>query len=341
MIYLTFFSLSVALSLTIHPVSAEFRCCRLQRRAFLAICARFCYNAAMKKCLILVNAYSQLKSSLNQSERLAEELKKLGVEAEIKRNDFFACYVSEGGFLRSCAGEYDFCIYLDKDKYISAMLEKSGLRLFNSHTSIQLCDDKMLTSIALADSGVPLPETLAGLLCYDAQSDVSETALRAVEKKLGYPLIVKASYGSLGSGVFKADDFSSLLAIARELKCTPHLFQRFVSESAGRDIRVIVVGGEVVAAMLRSSETDFRSNIELGGVGTPVEVDRELGKLCIRTAEALGLDYYGIDVLLGEGGYLVCEVNSNAFFGGIERVTGINVAGAYAKYIYDKIYKEQ
>ena len=294
----------------------------------------------MKKCLILVNAYSQLKSSLNQSARLAEEFEKLGVKAEIKRNDFFACYVGEGGKLCSRAQGYDFCVYLDKDKYISAMLEKSGLPLFNSHSSIQLCDDKMLTSIALADSGVPLPETMAGLLCYEPRCDVSEVALEEVAQRLSYPLIVKSSYGSLGRGVFKADDFSSLLAVARELRCTPHLFQRFVCESAGRDVRVIVVGGKVVAAMLRSSESDFRSNIELGGVGAPYAVDDELSKICIRTAEILGLDYCGIDVLLGEGGYLVCEVNSNAFFGGIERVTGINVARAYAKHIYDKIYKE-
>ena len=306
--------------------------------AFLAISARLWYNAAMKKCLILVNAYSRLKSSLNQSARLAEEFKKLGVRAEVKRNDFFACAIEEGGGLCSRAEEYDFCVYLDKDKYISAMLEKSGMRLFNRHEAIQLCDDKMLTSIALSGRGIAMPRTFAGLLCYDPQEDVNQDALRFVAGELGYPLIVKSSYGSLGSGVFKADDYSALLSVARQLKCTPHLFQRFVAASAGRDVRVIVIGGKVVAAMLRSSEGDFRSNIELGGSGSPYLADEELCSLCVRTAETLGLDYCGIDVLLGEEGYLVCEVNSNAFFGGIEKVAGVNVAGAYARHIYEKIY---
>lgn len=292
----------------------------------------------MKKCLILVNAYSNLKSSLNQSARLSEELEKLGVCAEVRRNDFFACSVAEGGALRSCAGDYDFCVYLDKDKYISQMLERAGLRLFNSHSAIQLCDDKMQTAIALADSGIPMPQTIPGLLCYDADAQVNAAALDEAARRLGYPVIVKSSYGSLGSGVFKADDRNALFAIAQNLKCTPHLFQRYVACSAGRDIRVIVVGGRVVAAMLRSSKKDFRSNIELGGEGAPYEVDEELTKICLSAADILGLDYCGIDILFGESGYLLCEVNSNAFFGGIERVTGVNVAQVYARHIFEEIY---
>ena len=104
----------------------------------------------MKKCLILVNAYSRLKSSLNQSERLRQEFALMGVSAEIRSNNFFACTVEEGGILKNTVGEYDFCVYLDKDKYIARMLEKCGMRLFNRARSIEDCDDKMLTHLALA-----------------------------------------------------------------------------------------------------------------------------------------------------------------------------------------------
>ena len=293
----------------------------------------------MKKGLILVNAYSNLASGLNQSQRLKEELEKLGISTDISRNDFFAAQINGFGNIETKTAVYDFCIYLDKDKYISHMLEKSGLRLFNSHSAIEACDDKMLTSIILADNGIPMPKTLAGLLCYDPCEEMGEHILNSVESALGYPLIIKTSYGSLGKGVYKAEGREELEKIAKELKCTPHLFQEFIKESSGRDLRVIVIGGKFVAAMMRSSNGDFRSNLELGGTAVPFDPPSEVISLCERVAEILKLDYCGIDVLIGNSGYYICEVNSNAFFGGIERVTKINIAKAYSEYIYDTIYK--
>ena len=292
----------------------------------------------MKKCLIIVNAYSRLKSSLNQSERLRCEFARLGVEADVRPNDFFACEVAEGGALSCAVGGYDFCVYLDKDKYAARMLEKRGMRLFNSARAIEDCDDKMLTAIALSDLGIPMPRTLPGLLCYSPEEPLKESALDEVERRLGYPVIVKSSYGSLGAGIFMARDRAQLDSLAQKLKCTPHLFQRFVPESAGRDVRVIVVGGRVVAAMERRSDSDFRSNIELGGRGAPLAADWRLKELCEKVARHICPDYCGIDVLFGGDGYLVCEVNSNAFFGGIERVTGVNVAREYAQYMYEQVY---
>ena len=293
----------------------------------------------MKKGLILINAYSRLKSSLNQSKRLKEELEKLGVSVDILPNDFFAAQIDCRGNIRTKTEEYGFCIYLDKDKYISHMLEKSGLRLFNSHGAIEVCDDKMLTSITLANAGIPMPKTLAGLLCYDGDAEIGENVFNRIESELGYPVVVKTSYGSLGKGVFKADNRGELTEIANKLKCTPHLFQQFVKSSAGRDIRAIVIGGKFVASMLRSSDCDFRSNLELGGRAQAFDPPQELISLCERVAKLLKLDYCGIDVLFGEEGYYICEVNSNAFFGGIEKATNINIAKAYAGYIYGKIYE--
>lgn len=292
----------------------------------------------MKRALILVNAYSTLQHSLNQSERLRDELGRIGVDACIRRNDFFISTIDRNGDLISDIGEYDFCIYLDKDKYVSEMLEKSGLRLFNSSAAIRACDDKMMTSICLAGHGIPLPETMPGLLCYDDDNTIREKTLDMIESRLGYPLIVKESYGSLGKGVYKADNRNELRSIAEQVKCKPHLFQSFVKTSYGRDIRAIVIGGECVAAMIRQSGGDFRSNLELGGTGTAIVPPLELKELCEKVASVLHLDYCGVDVLFGEDGYLICEVNSNAFFGGIERVTQLNIAERYAAYIYSVIY---
>ena len=290
------------------------------------------------KGLILNNAYYETPSTMYQGERLAAELKKLGVLTDIKRNDFFGAKIVDGS-LENAATGYDFCIYLDKDKYVSYALEKCGLRLFNRHEAIQVCDDKAVTFLQLANSGIPMPKTLPGLLCYDPTASVSANTCAVLERELGYPMIAKQCFGSLGKFVYKIDNRTELEKLSEELKCTPHLFQKFIAESEGKDIRVIVIGGKAVAAMQRQSQTDFRSNIELGGVGTPIEIDEELHTLCQKVANLLQLDYCGIDILYGKDGYLLCEVNSNAFFGGIERVTGINVAGAYAKHIIEEMKK--
>jgi len=289
------------------------------------------------KGFILLNAYSRIPQSDYQAKRLKDEFAVLGVSADVFYNDLCALYTDGGGKLVNNLNGYDFCIYLDKDKYASEMLEKSGLRLFNSHAAIQACDDKMVTHILLSDSGVKMPATISGLLCYTPDVPLNLKFLEKVERILSYPIIVKTCHGSLGKGVFKADDRESLIKIAEELKCEPHLFQECIKESLGRDLRVILVGGKVVAAMQRKSDNDFRSNIGLGGKGEKIEPDEELKAVCEKCAKILALDYCGIDVLLGKDGYTVCEVNSNAFFDGIEKVSGVNVAKAYAEYVYGQV----
>ena len=102
---------------------------------------------------------------------------------------------------------------------------------------------------------------------------------------------------------------------------------------------MIVIGGKAVVGMLRKSKGDFRSNIELGGVGEKIQLPKAVIDLAEKVAKLLDLDYCGVDVLIGEDGYYICEVNSNAFFGGIENVTGVNVARAYAKYVTDCVYQ--
>lgn len=290
----------------------------------------------MKKVLILNNAYYELESYLYQSKRLKEELELLGAQVTVRKNDFFPCITDGKDIVNNCEG-YDFCIYLDKDKYISEMLEKSGLRVINSHKAMVTCDDKMTTYIALSGSGIKTPKTMPGLLCYTKDAKIKQSTLDEIEKNLGYPIIVKKSFGSLGKGVYKADNRQELELISRSVMFEPHHYQEYISESAGRDLRVIVIGGKFVCAMQRKSETDFRSNVELGGEGKIVDVPKEFIEVAENTAKVLNLDYCGIDLLYGKDCEpIVCEVNSNAFFGGIERVTGKNVAKAYAKYLLSK-----
>lgn len=291
----------------------------------------------MKRVAILINAYSKLEHALYQSKRLKEEFERRDIRADILRNDFFAASIADGGKISSQMSDYDFCVYLDKDKYVSRLLEKTGMRLFNHADAIEACDDKMTTAIRLSDAGIPIPETLPGLLCYDPDATIDQKTLHHVVDRVGLPVIVKTSYGSMGKGVFKANTFEQLCVIADKVKCMPHLFQRFVASSYGRDIRVIVIGNKYVAAMERRSDNDFRSNLELGGTGSAITPPKEVVTFCEKISIMLDLDYCGIDILYGEHGYYVCEVNSNAFFRGIEQVTGINIAKIYVEHMLSSV----
>ncbi len=287
------------------------------------------------KGLIVVNAYAQTTET-RQVVRLREELLRLGVAADVMRNNGFFARVADNGKCAERLRSYDFCIYLDKDKYASCVLSKH-MRLFNSAAAIESCDDKMTTHILLSDSGIPMPPTIAGLLCYDKTAQIPDCAVDSVIDALGLPVIVKQAYGSMGSGVFKANTKKQLKALMQKFKCEPHLFQQYIQSSDGRDLRVIVVGGKVLGGIQRRSNGDFRSNIGLGGSATAVPVPLTVQDYALKAAQTLGLDYCGIDFLYGtdDKSFYLCEVNSNAFFDAFEGATNINVAGAYAQYIID------
>jgi len=285
------------------------------------------------KALILINAYAHMHAVNSQVRRLREELERQGVEVDIRRNGTLAAAVREDGHSRIAVEDYAFCIYLDKDPYAAQMMEQQGLRLFNPHDGIQVCDDKMETFLRLANRGIPMPHTIPAPLCYYPDTPIQQEWLDEVADRLGLPLIVKECNGSLGAQVYLVTTRDALYATAARLQGKRHLYQRFVAPSAGRDLRVIVVGGKAVAAMERVSDTDFRSNIELGGHGEKVDLSADAARICEDAATALGLDYCGVDLLFGERGFLLCEVNSNAFFEGVEATTHVNVAAAYVQHI--------
>ena len=281
--------------------------------------------------IIVVNAYIRNTSQIAQADRIAEELRLLGADCEVLKNIDLA-EISDGKIFAQHA---DACIFLDKDRAVARMLEKSGITMFNNAEAIEVCDDKMLTHIALANNNIPMPDSRYAPLCYYADAQIDEDFLKSIEE-LGYPLVAKRCYGSLGSGVFLLNNFSELVEFENENKLVAHFYQKFIG-NGGEDIRAIVIGGKFVCSMKRTNKSDFRSNIELGGRGEKYEADEELINLCEKTARILKLDYCGIDILSdSEGNRYICEVNSNAFFAEAERVCGVNIAKIYAELIIKK-----
>lgn len=287
------------------------------------------------KCLIVVNAYVKNKSQLMQAQRIAEELKLSGVECVIEKN--FSLSAVVGGRVKSV--DCDCCVFLDKDYAAAKLLEKSGIRLFNTAEAIKVCDDKMLTHIALADNGIAMPDSMYAPLCYYADAQINNSRLDGIADKLKLPLVAKKCYGSCGAGVYLIKNKTELYRFEEENKLTAHFYQQLVG-SGGEDIRVIVIGGKYVCAMKRVNPNDFCSNIEAGGRGERYSADENLIKLCEKVAAVLKLDYCGIDILTdGKGKRYVCEVNSNAFFAEAERVCGVNIAKKYAGHILSEMEK--
>lgn len=160
--------------------------------------------------------------------------------------------------------------------------------------------------------------------------------LPAIERVGGAPVVIKLLEGTQGIGVILAPDIKVAEAIIETLQSTKQqvLIQRFVKESKGRDIRALVVGDRVVAAMRRVAQGDeFRSNVHRGGSVEAVELDEEFQDAAVRAAQIMGLKVAGVDMLEGKNGPLVMEVNSSPGLEGIEKATKLDVAGAIIDYI--------
>ena len=221
----------------------------------------------------------------------------------------------------------DFVLFWDKDVPLAQTLEKAGVPVYNPSEAIRLCDDKTLTYLALAHTGIPMPETVPVPFSFGPVSWDSEPLIDKAADALGYPLVVKASHGSFGQQVWLANNRTELVARLNALSPEPALLQRYVRFSHGRDKRLYVIGDRVAAAMLRTSEADFRANLALGGKAEIIRPNEEETEIALRACGELGLVFGGVDLLFGEDGHpLLCEVNSNAHIRNLSRLSGVPLA---------------
>jgi ribosomal protein S6--L-glutamate ligase len=164
--------------------------------------------------------------------------------------------------------------------------------------------------------------------------------LPAIKRVGGAPVVIKLLEGTQGIGVILAPDTKVAEAVIETLQSTKQnvLIQRFIAESKGKDIRALVVGDRVVAAMRRSAQGDeFRSNVHRGGTTEVVELDEEYRRVAVQAAQIMGLRVAGVDMLESDDGPLVMEVNSSPGLEGIETATGLDVAGAIIDYIANQV----
>ncbi len=164
--------------------------------------------------------------------------------------------------------------------------------------------------------------------------------LPAVERVGGAPVVIKLLEGTQGIGVILAPDKKVAEAVIETLQSTKQnvLIQRFVAESKGKDIRALVVGDRVVAAMRRTAQGDeFRSNVHRGGTTEIVKLDPETQRVAVQAAQIMGLKIAGVDMLESDLGPLVMEVNSSPGLQGIETATDLDIAGAIIDFIANQV----
>ncbi|MBQ7927034.1 MAG: RimK family alpha-L-glutamate ligase [Lachnospiraceae bacterium] len=221
----------------------------------------------------------------------------------------------------------DFVLFWDKDIYLAGRLEHKGFKVYNSARAIEVCDNKILTAMALEQAGVRTPKTVVAPKTYEGTGYNNRLFLEKAEQILGYPMVVKEAYGSFGAQVYLVQNRQELYALVDRLHHKPFLMQEFIASSYGRDVRVNVVGGRVIASMLRYNENDFRSNITNGGSMGQIEITPAQARLAIDACNAIGLDFAGVDVLFGpDDEPIICEVNSNPHFKTTYECTGVDLS---------------
>lgn len=289
--------------------------------------------------LIITN--QELRHNEYKITRFLEEFKKLGISLDVVKNDGTLAEIKDNDVYLNIS-ECDFVIYLDKDIYLARMLEKAGKRIFNKADFIKMCDDKMLTFIRCSNEGIAMPNTFAGPLVYSSILEPHLEFLDTIIDKLGFPMVIKKVYGSLGEGVFLVNSKDELITLYKDICHNPILFQRYVSSSKGKSIRVIVINGKVFGAFVRKNGGDFRSNFGTSAGSEKLKNPKKYLDFAAKIAEKLDIEYAGIDLLDDDDGRLVmCEINSNAFFEEFEKTTGLNVAKAFAEMVKEKIYEQK
>ncbi|MFJ6513895.1 RimK family alpha-L-glutamate ligase [Streptomyces sp. NPDC091406] len=205
--------------------------------------------------------------------------------------------------------------------YAATALEAMGSRVLNSAAAISVCGDKWLTSVALERRGLPTPRTALAM--------TPDAAVAALEE-IGYPAVIKPLVGSWGRLVTPVDDQRQATAVLEHIAALPSpqshiVYVQKLIPKLDRDLRVIVVGSEVLGAVYRRSE-DWRTNVARGAVSEFCELSHEQAKLAVAAAETVGADIAGVDLVEdSEGMNSVLEVNHRVEFAGFQEAQGNRV----------------
>lgn len=221
------------------------------------------------------------------------------------------------------------CLSHARATYASRILQMQGVKIVNSHEVIVTCGNKVLTTLALLERGIPVPRTAITLS--------EESALTAIEE-MGYPVVFKPPVGSWGRLMAKIHDRTAAEAVIEHKKAldrlqhNPFYIQEYIHKP-GRDIRTLVVGDETICAIYRSSD-HWITNTARGGIASNLPITPEIDGLSRAAAKAVGGGIVAVDILeVPDGSLLVNEVNHTPEFHGAMQATDADVAGKMVDYV--------
>ncbi|MDP6199299.1 MAG: RimK family alpha-L-glutamate ligase [Candidatus Poseidonia sp.] len=276
---------------------------------------------------------------LYSTRRIVEEAKKRGIEVEVCDPMKFSLVVGEGSVDVLHKGRHfthDAVIprighsITQHGVAVLRHIEQLGIWTANTGQGILQSRDKLNASQILARNRIPVPITVYVRDVIDVE--------QAIETVGGLPVVVKVTQGTQGDGVFLRHTAFEVRNLVQGLLMTGKsvLVQEYIAESHGKDIRALVVGDRVVACMRRRARgREFRSNYHLHGTVEKVELPESYAEAACRAARLLGLNIAGVDLLEGKDGPLVLEVNSSPGLEGIEKASGVNVAGAIVDFVME------
>ena len=221
------------------------------------------------------------------------------------------------------------------DPYGIASIEHfklTGCFILNDCHAISTAHDKFASLQALSETGVRVPPTVLVKHPLSVSSAIKEVG--------GLPVVFKPLMGAQGMGVIltKTDaEADSLVGLGWEWN-QPCLLQKFYAEAAGEDLRLLVIGGEVVASMKRTAKKgEWRANFHRGGKGVVYEPSKAELRMAKKAAKAVGLNFCGVDILGTDDGPVVVEVNASPGLQLVSKVTGVDVAGVLVKFIESRV----
>jgi [lysine-biosynthesis-protein LysW]--L-2-aminoadipate ligase len=221
------------------------------------------------------------------------------------------------------------CVSYFRSIHSTSMLEGLGYRVINSFETSNICGNKLFAHVTLRKSGVKTPKAITAFS--------AESALTAIEE-IGYPVVIKPTVGSWGRliGLLRDRDAAEAVIESREYMFPLYriyFFEEFVKRPP-RDIRAIVIGNRVAAAIYRySGHEEWKTNMALGGKAEPCAVTKELEDLCLKASDAVQGEIVGVDLMESdELGLMVHEVNSTTEFKNTVRVTGVDIPTLAVEY---------
>ena len=295
---------------------------------------------------------------MRTASRILEECEKSGIDCEILFPETLI-YEKQGGKYMIGSTEVepfevtpDDTVFVCRGSVVESTkassvvsdLERSGFFCVNSLSCLEVCDQKYRCYLRLKEQGIPTPKTVS-LPSSEVQDDGTPKKIKNIQQYVNmigsqFPLVLKTDQGSGGTGVMLVDSTNSLISVVQTLQKVDPKINLLLQEKIPyeKDLRVIVLGDEVVAAMRRQSKDgDFRSNFSLDGEVSVENIDDQTKKLAIDSASATDGIFVGVDILqTSDGEEYTLEVNASPGTEGIEKATGENIVLKFLDYITDK-----